>query len=322
MINKDIINDISQQTQIHPAYLEKDWYLVLTLNMLLSTNTDDLKLIFAGGTSLSKGYGIISRFSEDIDFMVYGAENLNRRQRSNYRKDIIAQIDQNDLFSVVPDTIFAKDENRFFNFFINYPKYYDSTQNLRDGIKVEVTVKPTYLEPITCEIKTFIGEYLPEAPIATIPCVSPVETAANKLCGLMWRLEIEYKKFLETGIFSDRNLMRHLHDLSALHDIIKDSEDFVPLVETIYQIDCKRGNRERKLTFHEFVEQTFDIINTNTVYQEYYNKFVETMYYGNKKPITFSKAISCYESLCNMIVEHKSTINNKESNEEIYGLKI
>lgn len=61
-LNEKIIRDVAEVTNISPAYLEKDWYLVLTLNMLQSTNTDDLKLVFAGGTSLSKGYGLISRF--------------------------------------------------------------------------------------------------------------------------------------------------------------------------------------------------------------------------------------------------------------------
>lgn len=263
--------------------------------------------------------GLFPDFSEDIDFMVYGAENLNRRQRSNYRKDIIAQIDQSGLFSVIPDSVFAKDENRFFNFFINYPRYYDISQSIRDGIKVEVTVKPTYLEPITCIIKTFIGEYLPEAPTATIPCVSPVETAANKLCGLMWRLETEHKKFLETGIFSDRNLMRHLHDLTALYTIIKDNEEFISLVNDIYEIDCKRGDKERNLSFIDFVEQTFNIISRHDIYQECYNRFVDTMYYGTKNPISFTEAISTFGSLCSLVIEQQPSVNNNESENEVYS---
>ena len=50
-----------------PAYLlEKDIWVVYSLQALLQTPFADL-LTFKGGTSLSKGYDVIRRFSEDVD---------------------------------------------------------------------------------------------------------------------------------------------------------------------------------------------------------------------------------------------------------------
>jgi hypothetical protein len=50
-----------------PAYLlEKDIWVVQTLETLFSAAFDN-DLVFKGGTSLSKAYGVIRRFSEDID---------------------------------------------------------------------------------------------------------------------------------------------------------------------------------------------------------------------------------------------------------------
>lgn len=51
---------------IGEAAAEKDWWVTAVLYAVFHTSVGEY-LLFKGGTSLSKGYGIISRFSEDID---------------------------------------------------------------------------------------------------------------------------------------------------------------------------------------------------------------------------------------------------------------
>lgn len=50
-----------------PIIIEKDFWVCWTLNRIFSNPTLAPHIIFKGGTSLSKCYGIIERFSEDID---------------------------------------------------------------------------------------------------------------------------------------------------------------------------------------------------------------------------------------------------------------
>jgi predicted nucleotidyltransferase component of viral defense system len=51
---------------------EKDFWVCWTLEALFHRLTGEQpRLLFKGGTSLSKGYGLISRFSEDIDVTVF-----------------------------------------------------------------------------------------------------------------------------------------------------------------------------------------------------------------------------------------------------------
>jgi predicted nucleotidyltransferase component of viral defense system len=53
-------------------YVEKDFWVCWTLDALFNGLTADRpRLLFTGGTSLSKAYGLISRFSEDIDVTVF-----------------------------------------------------------------------------------------------------------------------------------------------------------------------------------------------------------------------------------------------------------
>lgn len=55
--------------------IEKDFWVCWTLDALFnSMPSDGPRLLFKGGTSLSKAYGLISRFSEDIDITVFRAD--------------------------------------------------------------------------------------------------------------------------------------------------------------------------------------------------------------------------------------------------------
>jgi len=62
-----LLNLVAEETRIGPELVEKDYWVTHCLWALHRTG---LELWFKGGTSLSKGYGIIQRFSEDLDLMV------------------------------------------------------------------------------------------------------------------------------------------------------------------------------------------------------------------------------------------------------------
>lgn len=53
---------------LRPALIEKDYYVTEALRIIATTAGD--KVIFKGGTSLSKGWNLIQRFSEDIDIFL------------------------------------------------------------------------------------------------------------------------------------------------------------------------------------------------------------------------------------------------------------
>jgi predicted nucleotidyltransferase component of viral defense system len=61
-----IYNEISKQTGLVTDAIEKDWWVVQTLRLIFEMDCAD-SLVFKGGTSLSKAWGLIERFSEDID---------------------------------------------------------------------------------------------------------------------------------------------------------------------------------------------------------------------------------------------------------------
>ena len=59
------------------AIVEKDFWVVWTLNKLFSDDRLNKILMFKGGTSLSKVFNLIGRFSEDIDLILDWREVTN-----------------------------------------------------------------------------------------------------------------------------------------------------------------------------------------------------------------------------------------------------
>lgn len=63
---KAMIQAVSEGKQIDEASAGKDWWVTAVLYAIFHTSIGEY-LLFKGGTSLSKGWNIINRFSEDID---------------------------------------------------------------------------------------------------------------------------------------------------------------------------------------------------------------------------------------------------------------
>lgn len=59
-LDETIVRDVSLELGIEPSFIEKDWYAVQLLVLLSKLQINrNVKIVFSGGTSLSKGYGLI-----------------------------------------------------------------------------------------------------------------------------------------------------------------------------------------------------------------------------------------------------------------------
>jgi predicted nucleotidyltransferase component of viral defense system len=72
---------------VDESLVEKDWYAVRIIAAISKVKHPKMRLVFSCGTSLAKGYGLMQRFSEDIDFKVaMPTEGLNRGNFREYRE--------------------------------------------------------------------------------------------------------------------------------------------------------------------------------------------------------------------------------------------
>lgn len=95
-LNNELVDRLAmlQQTEIehsgiNQVAIEKDWWVTIALKALFQTDCRE-SLTFKGGTSLSKGFHLIERFSEDIDLAIshsfFGIDKTSKNQREKLRK--------------------------------------------------------------------------------------------------------------------------------------------------------------------------------------------------------------------------------------------
>lgn len=66
---KNAYEQIAEQTGMSAFAVEKDWWVSRTLEIIFQMNIGK-HLVFKGGTSLSKAWKLIQRFSEDVDLAI------------------------------------------------------------------------------------------------------------------------------------------------------------------------------------------------------------------------------------------------------------
>jgi hypothetical protein len=88
----DVFNETAARMGLNPVIIEKDFWVCWILKQLFTIEEFDRRLIFKGGTSLSKCFNLIQRFSEDIDIAVdfeklgFVGEKDPRRAELSYTK--------------------------------------------------------------------------------------------------------------------------------------------------------------------------------------------------------------------------------------------
>lgn len=105
-----IIQYAAREMSIDPAIIEKDYYVTMTLKRIAEKQPN---IIFKGGTSLSKCYKLIKRFSEDIDLNI-DTDKATESIRRHLKENVIAVIVEQGFTLQNPEQIRSRrDFNRY-----------------------------------------------------------------------------------------------------------------------------------------------------------------------------------------------------------------
>ncbi|MDR0506079.1 MAG: nucleotidyl transferase AbiEii/AbiGii toxin family protein [Dysgonamonadaceae bacterium] len=246
----DTINVASLATGLPHEVIEKDWWVTMTLKALFETRCADF-IVFKGGTSLSKCWNLVERFSEDIDIAIsrefFGITNVSsKNQREKLRKSSSKYI-QDELvaeltdklseaeitgFSVELETTESSDKDpRVLN--IKYKSLFPENQYLKYWVKVEISCR-SLREPFApIKIRSIIAENYPDENFVDkyfiVNTVSPKRTFLEKAFLL--------HEALQKGRIHSERMTRHLYDLHKLMDtdFAKDALADTELYKTIVE---------------------------------------------------------------------------------------
>ncbi len=221
-------NQIWEKTNLPAFAVEKDWWVVQTLAILFKMEIGRY-LVFKGGTSLSKSWDVIERFSEDIDLAVdrsfFGFEgDLGKSKRTKLRKTANTYITEN-LYSDLQEAFMAKgltgvkieleeivssDQDPVI-ISVYYPNVIETPRYIQPRVQIEIGCR-SLREPFENRpVVSLLDETYPDAAFSQksvqIPSVLPERTFLEKV----FLLHEEFQRPKEK-IRVDR-LSRHLYDI-------------------------------------------------------------------------------------------------------------
>lgn len=163
-IDKKLFTDVLLATaeyfSILPTYIEKDYWITHSLS-LMAQSDDAGKLVFKGGTSLSKAYRLVNRFSEDIDIAVINSSSFTGNQLKTLIKKVAKEMTDG-LQEVQVDGVTSKGSH-FYKAVYAYPNVLGQTPKSAvssGNLLVEIN---TFANPYPFEakqIKSFITDFL------------------------------------------------------------------------------------------------------------------------------------------------------------------
>jgi hypothetical protein len=227
---KALAETVAQKENIQdPALVEKDYWIMHAVYGLKQLG---LKFELKGGTSLSKGFGVIHRFSEDIDIRIEPFDGLQVATGPNHDKS--AHIESRRTFfeklkeklhipgiiAVERDASYDDEKLRNAALRLRYNSFFGSVPGLKDGVLLEVgfdQTTPYRLVTISSWIAqfgqstnlTFIDNRAQE-----IPCYNAEYTFVEKLQTVVKK----FRQFRETGDLKT-NFLRHYYDIHQLLEL-------------------------------------------------------------------------------------------------------
>jgi Nucleotidyl transferase AbiEii toxin, Type IV TA system len=228
----NIFQQTATQMGIPANAIEKDFWVVHTLLLLFKLDCAP-HLVFKGGTSLSKAWGLIERFSEDIDlaldrkFLGFGEEAISKSQVKKLKEksyeyvstQLLPALQQKYIevgFTEVKLTLkeTSNHDQDPIEIYVNYNILTEKDIYLKPPITIEIGSR-SLKEPFTPKtFNTLIAQQFATQPFAdspiTIPVVNPERTFLEKI----FLLHEEFQKPAEK-IRVDR-LSRHLYDIEKM----------------------------------------------------------------------------------------------------------
>ena len=227
-----------------PSYMEKDFWVCLVLNALYhQLPAGHPRLLFRGGTSLSKAFGLIRRFSEDVDLTVYRGDLGFAEQRDPTVADI-SNTKRKALFEelraacsaymlgelkgaltacldeIVPGCRITTDEDDATEqtLLVRYPSLYPEQENdyVLPQVKLEGGARSALTPSRPCSIAPYIADDLPEHELQVddIDTIIPERTFLDKLL-VLHGLHCGYREADRLPKANSR-VSRHYYDFAVI----------------------------------------------------------------------------------------------------------
>ncbi len=296
---RDVILLTSQQLEVSEDIVEKDYYVTMILKKLSEI---EYPVVFKGGTSLSKAFHVIDRFSEDIDITF--AEHLGEARRKKLKYNILRPIADELGLDIRNFNSVESDKNlNHYNF------YYESVVGdkvinaIPPYVKLETSLMSYAFPTEEKDLGNYILEALGKAEqklIATYDLgVFPMRVQSLNRT-LIDKIFAVCDYFMQGK--AHRNA-RHLYDIYKLAQHIAIDGEFLELVEEVRNHRIEMGSdiapaAPLNVNMLEMIRRICD--------EDFYkNDYKETTVKLISDSLTYEEVKRCYKELSEKIFEIK-----------------
>ena len=255
----EVITEANVQTGIAESIIEKDYYVTMILKLLSKSSPD---IVFKGGTSLSKCFHLINRFSEDID--VTFSEHIGASRRKKLKYNILKPV--SDELGMPIENWASIESDKDYNYYLYgyHPVSDYPVEGITPGVKLETALVsysfPTEEKNIDSIIYGAIKNSAPDIITAyglepfSMKVQSVIRTFIDKIYALCdYYLEDKSKRY-----------SRHLYDLHMLYPTISFNNDFETLIQQVREhrsqlpiCPSAKDNVDIKSLINEFLDREF-----------------------------------------------------------------
>lgn len=284
---RDIIVTVSEKSGIEENIVEKDYYVTLILKELAMRNSD---VVFKGGTSLSKAYQVIDRFSEDID-ITFG-EYLGRARRKKIKYNLLKPISEELGLPIDNwDKIESDKDYNHYDFLYDAISIFEENL-LKPYIKLETALMSYSYPTEERDITSIIYDYLKDSDMAIIKeyGLEPFKMRTQSLA----RTFID-KLFAVCDYFMSgkptRN-SRHLYDIYKLYPHIMIDKDFRDLIVDVREHRAAMGDKIAPSAKKDvdIMQKVKEIIKTGFYAKDYEESTIKLI----RDDIAYGEVLQCY----------------------------
>lgn len=285
---EQLILRTSESLGIKAEIIEKDYYVTLFLKELVSVSPD---IIFKGGTSLSKCYHLIDRFSEDIDLNIETETKPSESRRKHLKSSIVSVIDKLGFTLTNPENVRSRrDYNRYI---IDYPSVLGASY-LKEMLIVETAVYqrayPTVRKTAGSLIYDFLSangfdDFIEQYSLE--PFELNVQSAERTMIDKLYALADYYL----AGTTAEHS--RHIYDIYKLLSVVEINDELKNLADSVAD---ERRPHSRNLSVQDGtdIKAVLREIVEKNIYEFDYKTITESLLF---EPVPYETAIKALNTV-------------------------
>lgn len=288
---KAVLNAVSNELGVPVTIVEKDYYVTMILKQLAIKAPG---CVFKGGTSLSKCYHAINRFSEDIDITF--SDKLSQGERQKLKNQIIAGISEYlDLTIIDWDNTRSRRDYNCYTFKYSPIEGY-VPESLIEGVKMEVVLGSISFPTVEMEVDSYIYQVLKVDNMDFIreyelePFIMTLQSIERTFIDKVFALCDYYIK-------DDVNKhSRHIYDLYKLLPQITFDDIFKQLVEDVRNERLKMPKMCPAAEAGIDINECLQVIVDKRIYEKDYDEITS---YFQKERVDYDEAIGVIDKIIN-----------------------